>query len=98
MKHNNQLREIIVSYDIENNKKRTEIFNDLKDLGMISIQKSVMWGKLLPADIRLINILLENKLDKEKDKAFTFVARLSKHGVFFGLNPQLEEYDAHAIF
>ena len=36
--------QIIVSYDISNTKKRNKFFEELKDLGLISIQKSVFWG------------------------------------------------------
>lgn len=34
----------VVSYDIENNKIRTKIFNELKYLGYLHIQKSVFLG------------------------------------------------------
>lgn len=45
------MKEILVCYDIEDNKNRNKLFESLKDLGLISIQKSVMWGYLLPAEI-----------------------------------------------
>jgi CRISPR-associated protein Cas2 len=92
------LKEVLVSYDIENNKKRTKLLNQLKDIGMISIQKSVMWGKLLPADIILIKRVLTKELCKDSDKAFILVSKLTQQGHFFGLVPELEVVTEHAIF
>ncbi len=33
--------EVLVSYDIEDNKNRKKLFEELKDMGLNSIQKSV---------------------------------------------------------
>lgn len=90
--------EIIIAYDIENNKIRTQLFNDLKDIGMISIQKSVMWGRLLPADIKLAKRILASELNKKTDRAFILVSKLTENTEFFGLSPNFEEYDGHGIF
>jgi CRISPR-associated protein Cas2 len=89
--------EVLVSYDIEDNKTRTSVCNRLKDAGMISIQKSVMWGKLLPADINLITRILKLELEKT-DKAFLLKCSLSSDGKFFGDIPDFKGYDDHAIF
>lgn len=62
--------EVIIAYDIEDNKTRTRLFNQLKDVGMISIQKSVMWGRLLPADIKLAKRILASEIECDSDKAF----------------------------
>ena len=62
--------EVLVAYDIENNKTRTRLYNQLKDVGMIPVQKSVMWGRLLPADIKLAKRILASEIDKDTDKAF----------------------------
>ncbi|MCT7468282.1 CRISPR-associated endonuclease Cas2 [Aliarcobacter cryaerophilus] len=35
--------EVLVSYDIEDNKNRKKLFEVLKDMGLNSIQKSVFW-------------------------------------------------------
>lgn len=93
-----QEREVLISYDIENNKKRTQLLNQLKNIGMISVQKSVMWGRLLPVDIVLARRVLKEELDKDCDKAFILVVKLSEHADFFGQLPALSEYDDHAIF
>lgn len=90
--------EVIIAYDIENNKTRTRIYNQLKDVGMVSVQKSVMWGRLLPADIALAKRILKHELDKNTDKAFILVSKLSENANFYGLTMDFSEYDQHAIF
>ena len=90
--------EVIIAYDIEDNKTRTRLFNQLKDVGMISIQKSVMWGRLLPADIKLAKRILSNEIESDTDKAFILVSKLSENAHFYGLTPDFEEYDGHGIF
>ncbi len=96
--HNKRMTEVIIAYDIENNKTRTRLFNQLKDVGMISVQKSVMWGRLLPADIALAKRILKQELDKGTDKAFILVSKLSENATFYGLPMDFSEYDQHAIF
>lgn len=44
--------EIIVSYDISENKKRTKFYNFLLDLGLMPIQKSLFWGRVLIPEIK----------------------------------------------
>lgn len=91
-------KEVIIAYDIENNKVRTQLFNQLKDVGMISIQKSVMWGRLLPADINLAKRILKEILDNKTDKAFVIVSKLSENASFYGIKPDFAEYDDYGIF
>lgn len=90
--------EVLIAYDIEDNKTRTRLFNQLKDVGMISVQKSVMWGRLLPADIKLAKRILDNEIESETDKAFVMVSKLSENARFYGMRPNFEEYDGHGIF
>lgn len=92
------LKEVIIAYDIENNKTRTRLFNQLKDVGMISVQKSVMWGRLQPADISLAKRILKQELKQDSDKAFILVSRLSENATFYGNKPNFSEYDSYAIF
>ena len=70
--------QVIVSYDIENNKNRTKLFNELKDIGLISIQKSVFWGYVLVSEKRVIKELFKKYCDKN-DKAFIINASLDKN-------------------
>lgn len=62
--------EVIVCYDIENNKVRKKIYDGLMDFGLRSIQKSVFWGSLIPAEINAVKVLLEDMLDEGVDRAF----------------------------
>jgi CRISPR-associated protein Cas2 len=70
--------QIIVSYDITNTKNRTKLFEELKDLGLISIQKSVMWGYVIPSEKRVIKELFKKYCDKSSDKAFLSNISLDK--------------------
>lgn len=90
--------EVLIAYDIESNKARTRLFNQLKDVGMVSVQKSVMWGRLLPADIKLAKRILANEIDSATDKAFVMVSKMSENAAFYGITPNFEEYDGHGIF
>lgn len=69
--------EVLVSYDIEDNKNRKKLFDELKDMGLVSIQKSVFWGHLKVAEIKMIPHLFD-KYCSDNDKAFFVKANLSK--------------------
>lgn len=70
--------EILVSYDMENNKARNKLLDKLKDLGLISIQKSVCWGRVNHAEYKLVSKLLSEYVNPEVDKAFVLKVDLSK--------------------
>ena len=70
--------QIIVSYDIENNKNRKKLFEELKDLGLVSIQKSVFWGYVLLSEKRVIRQLFNIYCDK-MDKAFLVNVNLDRN-------------------
>lgn len=92
-----KMTEVLISYDIEDNKTRTKLCNRLRDVGMITIQKSVMWGRLLPADIKLAKRILKAELEPS-DRAFLLVSKLTEYGSFYGMIPEFEQYDEHAIY
>lgn len=92
-----KMTEVLISYDIEDNKTRTKLCNKLRDVGMITIQKSVMWGRLLPADIKLAKRILQAELEPS-DRAFLLVSKLTEFGNFYGMKPEFEQYDEHAIY
>jgi len=92
-----KLTEVLISYDIEDNKTRTKLCNKLRDVGLITIQKSVMWGRLLPADIKLAKRILQTELESS-DRAFLLVSKLTEFGNFYGMAPEFEQYDQHAIY
>ena len=70
--------EIIVAYDIEDNKKRTALFELLKDFGLKPVQKSVFWGRVLQAEERAIVAELSLRLSEQTDKGFVIRANLSE--------------------
>jgi len=70
--------QVIVSYDIEDNKNRKKLFDELKDIGLIPIQKSVFWGYVLVSEKRVIRKLFKKYCDKESDKAFLVNVNLDK--------------------
>ena len=69
--------EVLVSYDIEDNKNRKKLFDELKDMGLTSIQKSVFWGNLKIAEIKMLPHLFK-KYCTDGDRAFFVKANLSK--------------------
>ncbi len=70
--------EVMVCYDVEDNKVRTRLFGRLKDLGLRPIQKSVFWGHLNTAEERAVLRLFREELDKATDRAFLVRAPLSE--------------------
>lgn len=70
--------QIIVSYDISETKKRNKFFDELKDLGLKPIQKSVFWGYVKPSEKRVIKELFLLYCDVKTDKAFMSNAVLDK--------------------
>jgi CRISPR-associated protein Cas2 len=70
--------QVIVSYDISDTKNRNKLTQELKDLGLVSIQKSVMWGYILTSERRVIRGLFKKYCDIEVDKAFIVNVTLDK--------------------
>ena len=91
---NNTFREVLVCYDIEETKNRTKLFEGLKNLGLIPIQKSVMWGTLINAEIKEVSRLFNRYCKKEDDRAFLVETELSKHHNAFskGYSIEFEDY------
>lgn len=65
--------EVLVSYDIENNRQRSRLFRELKDISLVPIQKSVFWGHLNRAEEKAVERLLK-KYCAAGDRAF--IARI----------------------
>lgn len=93
--------EIILCYDISENKTRRQIIKELKDIGLIPVQESVFWGRILSAEIKSIKRLFDEKLKKGTDSAFivrtSFASQLKEFS--FGYNdPTLFEERNYEIF
>lgn len=59
-------KEIVVFYDISDNKKRKKVFDKLKDLGLSPIQESVFWGYVLGSDYKAVLRLIKTTEDGDK--------------------------------
>ncbi len=62
-------REIMVCYDVECNKRRSKLFDALKDIGLRPIQKSVFWGDVTVAERKAIQREFLRLLDPKMDFA-----------------------------
>ncbi len=69
------LREVLVAYDVEDNKRRSRLHEALKDIGLQPIQYSVFWGLILGAEERAVKRLFRLELDRKTDKAFLVPVR-----------------------
>lgn len=95
---NKSLRyEVLVSYDVEDNKHRKKLFDQLKDVGLEPIQKSVFWGFLNKAEERAVYRLFKN-LNKETDKAFLVRAKLGNVIGKYGLGYQESDFQPPTSF
>lgn len=56
---------ILVSYDIKDDKKRTKLSNGLLNIGMKRVQASVFWGELSSAGLLEANSLIRSLTSKE---------------------------------
>jgi CRISPR-associated protein Cas2 len=56
--------EILVSYDIENNKIRSKLFDKLKDFGLRPLQKSVFWGRIRKPEEKLLISYINQNIGK----------------------------------
>ncbi len=70
--------EVIVCYDVEDDKHRKKLSDDLKNIGLISIQKSVSWGHITQAEHKAALALFKKHLKGDSDKAFIVNAPLRK--------------------
>lgn len=89
------LKEIIVVYDVSENKPRAKLFKALKNIGMRNIQNSVFWGRVNEAEKRSIRRLFSEHLNKETDRAFILETKLSTQikltGYGYGDGSQFDE-------
>lgn len=80
------LHEVLVCYDVSNDKTRKKLRNRLKDLGLEPVQLSVMWGFISMAEERAVRQTFQEMLKKGEDKAFLARSNLVGRGpeVVFG--------------
>lgn len=66
----------LVCYDVSSNSRRKKFSDALKDLGLVSMQGSVFYGDLKPAEVRALARKAAELLDPKEDKCFWFSCRL----------------------
>jgi CRISPR-associated protein Cas2 len=69
--------EVLVCYDVEDDKARRNLYDALKDIGLTPIQKSVFWGHIRPAEERAVLREFRRLLEKDTDRAFLVRSGLS---------------------
>jgi len=72
----NLYNEILVCYDIQDNKSRSKLFQKLKEAGLKPAQKSVFWGHVNRAEENAIQRLIKGFCMSD-DKAFVVRVNLA---------------------
>lgn len=72
-------REVLVAYDVEDNKRRNRLFKELKDIGLRPVQLSVFWGMVLGAEEKAIRRLFRRELDRDNDCAFIIPVNVAEN-------------------
>ncbi len=88
-------REILVSYDIEDNRSRKKIYDGLKDIGLYPIQKSVFVGDVKTAEEKAVKRLLSQFLDKKTDKSFILCGQIIEQIKTTGIGYKEDELDIY---
>jgi len=89
----NRFKEYIVVYDVSDTKQRTKLYEALKDYGMMPIQKSVFWGRLLYPEMLSLSRMFQDMLEADgNDKAFITTGEFSKQIMRFGFGHKKEEF------
>jgi len=83
--------EYLISYDVENNKIRTQIFRELGKYGLKPVQKSVFWGYLTRAELESIKRHLNANL-KKMDRAFITHTNFNGRGQSYFVGHSEEDF------
>lgn len=84
-------KEYLISYDVELNKPRTAVYKELGKFGLKSVQKSVFWGYLTPAELESIKRFLISKLS-DSDKVFITATNFNSRGASFHYGHSQDEF------
>lgn len=71
--------QVIIAYDIADNKKRIKFYETLKDFGLLPIQKSVFWGYILPSERKSIISVYKEFCDIKSDNVIMVNAALEQN-------------------
>ncbi len=88
-------QEYLIAYDIEDNKIRTSIYNNLLTFGLKPVQRSVFWGYLSRAELMEVKRNLEYGLNitTASDKAFISKSNFNSHGHNYYIGHKKEDFD-----
>ena len=90
--HTMKLRqEYLVSYDIENTKTRTKVFNELRSTGLKPVQKSVFWGYLTNAELRSLHRYIKEAISVD-DRALITRTNFNSVGSSFLIGHDSEQF------
>lgn len=82
--------QVVISYDIADNKKRLRFYEVLKDFGLLPIQKSVFWGYILPSERKSIISMYDEYCDKKTDRVIMVNTSLEQNiGECFGYSKEI---------
>lgn len=71
----------LVCYDIENDKTRKKFYDEMKNLGLIPVQKSVFYGDLASPEFFSIKKLANELLESETDRCLWIKCNLSESDI-----------------
>ena len=84
-------QEYLISYDIEDNKIRTQLYKALLGYGLRAVQKSVFWGYLSAAELAAVRRDLQTRL-KTTDKAFITRSNFNSRGNSYYMGHSTEDF------
>ena len=84
-------REYLTSYDIQDNKVRKHLSDELGKNGLKPVQKSVFWGYLTHAEMELVKRCLNSLLEKT-DKALITHTNFNGRGQSYTIGHHCEDF------
>ena len=81
----------MISYDVVDNKIRTQIFKQLEQYGLKPVQKSVFWGYLAVPEREAVKRYLKSALG-ENDKVFITHTSIKGKGNSYFIGHTKEEF------
>ena len=85
-------QEYLISYDITDNKMRTDLHKELSGFGLRAVQKSVFWGYLSFAELHAVKRSLKKHLDIQ-DKGFVIRSNFHGQGQSYFIGHSKEDFE-----
>ncbi len=84
-------QEYLICYDIENNKARKKVYDELVKNGLKAVQKSVFWGYLTKAELNSIKRFIFSLVSKD-DKALITKTNFNGKGFSYFVGYKKNEF------